>query len=162
MVTDQKRAFVLYHVSAYTVTVSVHSHSTYSTVQDHCDRRITLLGDLDISFVLLNISSKSTPSIWTVKLHWLDNSLLYMVTDQKRAFLVPDLQYSQRHSMINHCDRRITLLSDTDISRVQKSTMYLYCVYPAMLKSLQHYCQILWKEPKQLHSNHFQGCPLSR
>ena len=39
-----------------------------------------------------------------------------MVTDQKRAFLVPDLQYSQRHSMINHCDRRITLLSYTDIS----------------------------------------------
>jgi hypothetical protein len=26
------------------------------------------------------------------------------------------LQYSQRHSLINHCDRRITLLSNTDIS----------------------------------------------
>jgi len=26
------------------------------------------------------------------------------------------IQYSQRHSVINHCDRRITLLSDTDIS----------------------------------------------
>jgi len=26
------------------------------------------------------------------------------------------LQYSQGHTMINHCDRRITLLSDTDIS----------------------------------------------
>ena len=26
------------------------------------------------------------------------------------------LQYSQRHSVINHCDRRITLLSNTDIS----------------------------------------------
>ena len=26
------------------------------------------------------------------------------------------LQYSQKHSVINHCDRRITLLSDTDIS----------------------------------------------
>ena len=25
------------------------------------------------------------------------------------------LQYSQRHTMINHCDRRITLLSGTDI-----------------------------------------------
>ena len=25
-----------------------------------------------------------------------------------------DVQYSQRHTMINHCDRRITLLSDTD------------------------------------------------
>ena len=27
-----------------------------------------------------------------------------------------DIQYSQRHSVINHCDRHITLLSDTDIS----------------------------------------------
>ena len=26
------------------------------------------------------------------------------------------IQYSQRHSVIIHCDRRITLLSDTDIS----------------------------------------------
>jgi hypothetical protein len=26
-----------------------------------------------------------------------------------------NLQYSQRHSVINHCDRRITLLSDTNI-----------------------------------------------
>jgi len=26
------------------------------------------------------------------------------------------LQYSQRHSVINHCDRHITLLSGTDIS----------------------------------------------
>ena len=26
------------------------------------------------------------------------------------------IQYSQRPSVINHCDRRITLLSDTDIS----------------------------------------------
>ena len=39
--------------------------SLYGTVRDmphgvinHCDRRITNLGDLDISFVLLNISSK--------------------------------------------------------------------------------------------------------
>ena len=30
--------------------------------------------------------------------------------------LTEDIQYSQRQSMINHCDRHITLLSDTDIS----------------------------------------------
>jgi len=30
--------------------------------------------------------------------------------------LVILIQYSQRHSIINHCDRCITLLSDTDIS----------------------------------------------
>jgi hypothetical protein len=29
------------------------------------------------------------------------------------------VQYSRRHTMINHCDRRITLLSDTDI--------YIFC-----------------------------------
>ena len=28
------------------------------------------------------------------------------------------IQYSQRHTMINHCDRRITHLSDLDISFV--------------------------------------------
>ena len=27
-----------------------------------------------------------------------------------------NLNYSQGHSLINHCDRRITHLSDTDIS----------------------------------------------
>jgi hypothetical protein len=56
-------------------------------VINHCDRRITHLSDLDISFVVLNIFSK---------------------------FLVILIQYSQRHSVINHCDRRITPLSDTD------------------------------------------------
>ena len=32
------------------------------------------------------------------------------------------IQYSQRHTMINHCDRRITLLSDTDT--VQSETYH--------------------------------------
>ena len=30
--------------------------------------------------------------------------------------MVYNIQHSQRHSVINHCDRRITLLSDTDVS----------------------------------------------
>ena len=29
---------------------------------------------------------------------------------------VREIQYSQRHTVINHCDRLITHLSDTDIS----------------------------------------------
>jgi hypothetical protein len=42
------------------------------------------------------------------------------------------LQYSQRHTMINHCDRRITHLSDTDIYFVlfnipSKFLLYLEC-----------------------------------
>jgi hypothetical protein len=42
------------------------------------------------------------------------------------------LQYSLRHTMINHCDRRITHLSDTDISFVvfnipSKFLLYLEC-----------------------------------
>ena len=32
------------------------------------------------------------------------------------------IQYSQRHAMINQCDRRTTLLSDTDT--VQSETYY--------------------------------------
>ena len=29
---------------------------------------------------------------------------------------VREIQYSQRHTVINHCDRHITHLSDTDIT----------------------------------------------
>ena len=37
-------------------------------------------------------------------------------------FINLQLQYSQRHTMINHCDRRVTLLSDTDT--VQSETYH--------------------------------------
>ena len=45
-------------------------------------------------------------------------------------FLVILIQYSQRHSVTNHCDRRITLLSDTDISFV---LFNLFCIYLLIL-----------------------------
>ena len=32
-----------------------------------------------------------------------------------KFLILQNLHYSQRHGMINHCDRHITLLSDTDI-----------------------------------------------
>ena len=42
---------------------------------------------------------------------------MYTVIEHQRYLnIILMVQYSQRHSMINHCDRRITLLSDTDIS----------------------------------------------
>ena len=54
-----------------------------------------------------------------------------------------ELQYSQRHTMINHCDRRITHLSDTDIFFVlfnlsSKFLLYLECylVSPKMYKKV--------------------------
>jgi hypothetical protein len=42
----------------------------------------------------------------------------FCVTCRHKTYFIfhPELQYSQRHSMLNHCDRHITLLSDTDIS----------------------------------------------
>jgi hypothetical protein len=40
-------------------------------------------------------------------------------------FLVILIQYSQRYSVINHCDRPITLLSDTDT--VVRHTMINHC-----------------------------------
>ena len=53
------------------------------------------------------------------------------------------LQYSQRDTMINHCDRRITHLSDTDISFVlfnisSKFLLYLECYFlsPKMYKKV--------------------------
>jgi hypothetical protein len=49
-----------------------------------------------------------------------------------KLFLNLKLQYSQRHTMINHCDRRITHLSDLDISFVllnisSKFLLHLEC-----------------------------------
>ena len=42
---------------------------------------------------------------------------MYTVIEHQRYLnIILMVQYSQRHSMINHCDRRITLLSDTDVS----------------------------------------------
>ena len=53
------------------------------------------------------------------------------------------VQYSQRDTRINHCDRRITLLSDTDISFVlfnisSKFLLYLeyYLLPPTMHKKV--------------------------
>ena len=45
-------------------------------------------------------------------------------TKQKHIFviLLSNIQYSQKHTMINHCDRRITHLSDTDT--VQSETYH--------------------------------------
>ena len=34
--------------------------------------------------------------------------------NRKQIYENYQIQYSQRHSVVNHCDRHITLLSDTD------------------------------------------------
>ena len=39
------------------------------------------------------------------------------------------IQYSQRHTMINHCDRRINHLSDTDISFILFNISSIFFVY---------------------------------
>ena len=40
---------------------------------------------------------------------------MYTVIEHQRYLnIILMVQYSQRHSMINHCDRRITLLNDAD------------------------------------------------
>ena len=56
------------------------------------------------------------------------------------------LYSSQRHTMINHCDRRITHLSDTDISIdlfniASKFLLYLECylLSPKMHKKVSKY-----------------------
>ena len=51
----------------------------------------------------------------------------------------PLLQYSQRHGVINHCDRHITLLSDTDISfGLFNLQMYLLILVCLLGDSKQH------------------------
>jgi hypothetical protein len=74
---------------------------------NHCDRRITLLSDTEISF-----------------------GLFYLFTYFDMPF--GWVQYSQRHTMINHCDRRITLLGDLNTSFVllnifSKFLLHLEC-----------------------------------
>jgi len=55
-------------------------------------------------------------------------------TKQKHIFVTPlsNIQYSQRHNVINHCDRRITHLGDLNISFVlldisSKFLLHLEC-----------------------------------
>ena len=45
---------------------------------------------------------------------WSDRDNVYEWSDRDNVYEWSDIQYSQRHTMINHCDRRITRLSDTD------------------------------------------------
>jgi hypothetical protein len=59
-------------------------------------------------------------------------------------FLVILIQYTTRHSMINHCDRNITLLSDTGtvcISINQKSDISVTVIYHAMSLSMLYQYQ---------------------
>ena len=51
----------------------------------------------------------SFDNIYTIKVTYYFNNFLSI-------YSFNSIQYSQRHSVINYCDRRITLLSDTDIS----------------------------------------------
>jgi hypothetical protein len=51
------------------------------------------------------------------KVWFIQDSSFIECFDWETGFtVVPDVQYSQRHSVIYHCDRHITLLSDTDIT----------------------------------------------
>jgi hypothetical protein len=63
-----------------------------------------------VSDYCISVTKKSDTSI-TVICYTM--SLTTVVIDVS-LFLVILIQYSQRHSVTNHCDRRITLLSDTD------------------------------------------------
>ena len=42
-------------------------------------------------------------------------------------FLVILIQYSERHSVIDHCDRRITLFSETDTEYIQRHRVINNC-----------------------------------
>ena len=55
--------------------------------------------------------------VWVYKTNLIEVHVCILSQEIKWSCLCV-LQYSQRHTMINHCDRRITHLSDTDISFV--------------------------------------------
>ena len=72
-------------------------------------------------------------SILPVFLYWYSQQIklfLRKTTETKKyakknnKYIVYRYKYSWRHSIIHHCDRRITLLSDTDISYTEQK------VYP--------------------------------
>jgi 7-cyano-7-deazaguanine synthase in queuosine biosynthesis len=70
-------------------------------------------------------------------------TVTYYVLVDKSYLETVIMQYSQRHTMINHCDRRITDLSDTDIFFVlfnisSKFLLYLECylLLPKMHKKV--------------------------
>ena len=60
-------------------------------------------------------------------------------------------QYSQRHSMINHCDRRIILLSDTDT--VQSETQHDFWMIVSNTLNLKEILKIYLIE-QNIYPNH--------
>jgi hypothetical protein len=76
---------------------------------NHCDRGIKKH---------ISITKKSDMSV-TVIYHGMSLTVLYHLS---LKFLVILIQYSQRHTMINHCDRRTCItqiLGDTDTAQIQ-------------------------------------------
>jgi hypothetical protein len=70
--------------------------------------------------------SVCTQCIWSL---WPNIRFLPSIVSEKNVTKNVHIQYSQRHTMINHCDRRITHLSDNDIYFVLfniPSTFLLY------------------------------------
>jgi hypothetical protein len=53
--------------------------------------------------------------LWNDLSHNLSTTMAFPSNFLTTILVVLKLQYSQRHSVINHCDRRTTLLNDTDI-----------------------------------------------
>ena len=81
-------------------------------------------------------------------------NVMYVVKDLVRAVTCRDtlehilainrinvIQYSQGHTMINHCDRRITLLSDNDKSfvlfNISSKFLFLFRVLLAITQNAQ-------------------------
>jgi hypothetical protein len=63
---------------------------------------------------------------------WSEKKKSRATVREGKPYQILNVQYSQRHTMINHCDTRITHLGDMDISFVllnisSKFLLYLEC-----------------------------------
>jgi hypothetical protein len=132
----------------------------------HCDRHITLLSDTDTveDWYVCHSDLSCYVSLWyavSVSLRRLINRSQWFImlcllvccisiTQNSDIFVTViyhamslsilyqyHLQYTKRHSMINHCDKHITLLSDTDT--VYKETYYDISLWAMFLSMLYQY-----------------------
>ena len=84
----------------------------------HCFIWYRIFYCLGCSIIMLNFNDLKLEPCRPRDDHWYQKIPHCYFTPNKIVFqfTILKIQYSQRHGMINHCDRHITPLSDTDIS----------------------------------------------
>jgi hypothetical protein len=101
------------------ITVIYHGMSLTVLYQYHQEEWYVYHSDLSryVSDCTVSVSLRRVIRIWSGLYHCRQWQCRHTNNNRLRNvhfYISLRIQYNQRHSMINHCDGRITLLSDTD------------------------------------------------